>query len=65
MLARAARDISRVEYGQLSVAARAQYDQATGFSAQAEEALKERNLVFAATLADKAATLAAQLLSRR
>ena len=31
---------------------------------QAEQALRERNLIFAATLADKAATLAAELLGR-
>jgi hypothetical protein len=64
VLARAARDIVRVEYGQLSPDGRAQYDQSKRFSVQAEEALKERNLIFAATLADKAATLAAELLGR-
>jgi len=64
MLARAARDIVRVEYSRLSTAGRAQYDQSKRFSAQAEQALKERNLIFAATLADKAATLAAELLGR-
>jgi len=64
MLARAARDIVRVEYSRLSADGRAQYDQSKRFSAQAEQALKERNLIFAATLADKAATLAAELLGR-
>ena len=64
MLARAARDIVRVEYTRLSADGRAQYDQSRRFSAQAEQALKERNLIFAATLADKAATLAAELLGR-
>jgi hypothetical protein len=64
MLARAARDIVRVEYSRLSADGRAQYDQSRRFSAQAEQALKERNLIFAATLADKAATLAAELLGR-
>jgi hypothetical protein len=34
------------------------------FSAQAEQALAGRNLIFAATLAEKAATLAAELLGR-
>jgi 2-oxoglutarate dehydrogenase E2 component (dihydrolipoamide succinyltransferase) len=63
-LARAARDISQVEYGRLSLDGRAQYDQSKRFSAQAEQALRERNLVFAATLADKAASLAAELLGR-
>ena len=64
VLARAARDIVRVEYGRLSADGREQYDQSKRFSAQAEQALKERNLIFAATLADKAATLAAELLGR-
>ena len=65
MLARAARDIARVEYSRLSADGRAQYDQSKRFSAQAEQALKERNLIFAATLADKAATLAGELLGVR
>ena len=65
MLARAARDIARVEYTRLSADGRAQYDQSKRFSAQAEQALKDRNLIFAVTLADKAATLAAELLGVR
>lgn len=64
MLVRAARDLGRVNYGRLSADGRAQYEQSKRFSTQAEEALGERNLVFAATLADKAATLAAELLQR-
>lgn len=64
MLARAARDLGRVNYGRLSADGRVQYEQSKRFSTQAEEALRERNLVFAATLADKAATLAAELLPR-
>jgi len=63
-LARAARDLGRVDYGRLSAAARAQYDQSKRFTQQAEQALKDRNFVFAATLADKAATLAAELIGR-
>jgi hypothetical protein len=63
-LARAARDLSRVDYGRLSADARAQYDQSKRFTQQAEQALKDRNFVFAATLADKAATLAAGLTGR-
>jgi hypothetical protein len=61
-LARAARDLSRVDYGRLSTDARAQYDQSKRFTAQAEQALKDLNFPFAATLADKAATLAVELL---
>jgi hypothetical protein len=64
VLVRATRDLGRVDYGKLSADGRAQYDQSKRFSQQAEQALKERNLVFATTLADKAATLAAQLLGR-
>lgn len=64
MLARATRDLGRVNYSRLSVDGRAQYEQSKRFSTQAEEALRQRNLVFAATLADKAATLAAELLQR-
>jgi histone H3/H4 len=61
VLARAARDLGRVNVSRLSADGRTQYEQSKRFSAQAEEALKESNLVFAATLADKAATLAAEL----
>ncbi|MBI2189828.1 MAG: hypothetical protein HYU37_22330 [Acidobacteria bacterium] len=64
LLARAARDLGRVDYARLSADGRAQYEQSKRFSTQAEQALRERNLVFAATLADKAATLAAELLQR-
>jgi len=64
LLARAARDINQVNYNRLSSEGRAQYDQSKRFSIQAEQALRERNLIFAATLADKAATLAAELLGR-
>jgi len=64
VLVRANRDLSRIDYGKLSVDGRAQYEQSKRFSQQADQALKERNLVFAATLADKAATLAAELLGR-
>jgi hypothetical protein len=44
--------------------ARAQYDQSKRFTQQAEQALKDRNFVFAATLADKAAALAVELVGR-
>ena len=64
VLVRANRDLARIDYGKLSTDGRAQYEQSKRFSQQAEQALKERNLVFASTLADKAATLAAELLGR-
>ena len=64
LLTRASRDLNRVDYSRLSADSRAQYEQSKRFSEQAEQALKERNLIFAATLADKAATLAAELLGK-
>jgi len=64
LLTRATRDLNRVDYSRLSTDGRAQYEQSKRFSEQAEQALKERNLIFAATLADKAATLAAELLGK-
>ncbi len=64
LLTKATADLSRVDYARLNADARTQYDQAKRFSSQADEALKTRNLVFASYLADKAATLAAQLAGR-
>ena len=64
LLARSSRDLAQVNYKLLSADRRAQYDQSKRFSEQAEQALKDRNLIFAATLADKAATLAAELLGK-
>lgn len=63
-LARAARDLSRVDYGRLNADARAQYDQSKRFMEQAQQAMRDRNFVFAVTLADKAAALAAELQAR-
>jgi hypothetical protein len=63
-LARAARDLGRVDYGKLNADARSQYDQSKRFTEQAQQALKDRNFVFASTLADKAAALAAGLAPR-
>ena len=60
-LRRAARDLQRVDYNRLSGPGRLQYEQSRRFGQQAEEAIRDRNLVFAATLAEKAATLAAEL----
>jgi hypothetical protein len=64
LLTRASRDLAQVNYNGLNADRRAQYEQSKRFGAQAEQALKERNLIFAATLADKAATLAAELLGK-
>jgi len=61
LLLRASRALMKVDYRKLSNEGRSQYDQAKRFAEQADEALKERNFVFASTLADKAAVLASQL----
>lgn len=63
-LATAVADIGRVETSSLGPSARAQYDQARRFLQQAEQAIKDQNLAFASTLADKAAALAADLAGR-
>jgi hypothetical protein len=61
VLARASNDLSHIDYGKLTQEARTQYDTAKRFVTQAEEALNAKNLMFARTVADKAAALAAQL----
>ena len=63
-LNRASGDLNRVDYRALNADARMQYDTAKRFVQQAEEAVRAKNLVFAKNLADKAATLAAQLAGR-
>jgi hypothetical protein len=63
-LTRATTDLNRVDYRTLNTDARTQYDYAKRFVRQAEDALRQKNLVFAKTVADKAAALAAQLASR-
>jgi hypothetical protein len=64
MLERAARDRASVNVNRLSTAGRSQYEQSARFTAQAEQALRDRNLMFAATLAEKAAALALELVGR-
>jgi hypothetical protein len=64
VMTRASRDLTRVDYGRLSNEGKSQYDQSKRFSEQADQALKEKNFVYAMTLADKAATLAAELAGR-
>jgi hypothetical protein len=64
MLSRAGTNLNRVDYRGLNPDARTQYDQAKRFISQAQDALREKNLVFAENLADKANTLAAQLSGR-
>ena len=62
LLARAARDLGRVDYQALDTDGRAQYETARRFMQQADDALKARNVMFAGKLADKAATMASVLL---
>lgn len=62
LMARAARDLSRINQASLTADGRTQYDTARRFLQQAEDALKTRNIVFAGKLADKAATMAAVLV---
>jgi len=64
ILQRSRQDIGRVTYQRLSADGRAQYDQSRSLAEQAEQAIKDRNWLFAQTLADKAATLAAALVAR-
>jgi hypothetical protein len=64
MLTRAIANLNRVDYRNLNADARTQYDQARRFISQAQDALREKNLVFATNLADKANTLAGQLAGR-
>lgn len=61
LLLEATSNLNRIDYGRLNPDAKGQYDSAKGFVRQAEDALRTKNLVFASYLADKAATLAAQL----
>jgi hypothetical protein len=63
-LTRASTNLNTVDYRALNADARTQYDQAKRFISQAQEALNEKNLVFAANLAEKANTLASQLSGR-
>ena len=65
LMTRAADDLKRVNYQRLSAEGRAQYDQSKRFSEEADQALRDRNFVYAMTLADKAATIAAELAGRR
>ena len=65
LLNRAARDLNRVDYRNLTRGGKESYDQSKGFSEEADKALKERNFVYALTAAEKAAKLASELLGRQ
>jgi hypothetical protein len=64
VLQTATAQLNRIDYRRLNPDVQLQYDTAKRFVLQAEEALQARNFVFAATMADKAATLASQLTGR-
>lgn len=64
MLDRARRALGTLRYSTLSADARTQFDTATQLIQQAEDALKERNFVFALKVADKAETLARRLVGQ-
>ena len=57
-------ELSRIDYRALNPDARTQYDTAKRFIRQADDAIRSKNLVFAKSFADKAATIAAQLGGR-
>jgi hypothetical protein len=63
-LTRATNDLRHVDYGALSGEAKVQYDTAKRFMVLADQAIRDRNLIFARTLAEKAAVIAGVLLSR-
>jgi outer membrane biosynthesis protein TonB len=63
-IGRARQDLNRVNYAGLSADMKAQYDQANRFLALSEQNLREHNLLFASTLADKAGAIA-EMLTRR
>ena len=60
-LTRAHTDLNRIDAARLNADARVQYETAKSFIRQAEQAVRAKNLLFAKSVADKAAVLAAQL----
>jgi len=63
-LTRATADLARINYRALNAEAKTQYDTARRFIQQADEAIRQKNLVLAKNLADKAAGIAAQQAGR-
>ena len=63
-LGRARQDLNRVNYSSLSPDMKTQYDQAKRFLDLSEQNLKEHNLLYASTLAEKAGQIA-EILNRR
>jgi hypothetical protein len=63
-VSRALGDLNRIDYRRLNTDGRNQYDTAKGLAVKAQDAMRAKNLLFAKTLAEKAADLAAQLAAR-
>jgi hypothetical protein len=63
-LQRANGDLNRIDTRALGADARSQYDTAKRFITLADQAIRDRNLVYAQTLADKARVIASVLLGR-
>jgi hypothetical protein len=64
LLQQARNSLSKIDYRKLGADAKEQYDTAKRWIQLAEDGLKAKNIVYAESLADKAATLATQLASR-
>jgi hypothetical protein len=64
LIGRAKTGLERIDYRVLNTDARNQYDTAKRYVELAEEAIRARNLEFARTIADKAASLAAKLAGK-
>lgn len=64
LIDRAGRDLTRINYAVLKGETRQQYDQAKRFMEQAEEALRGKNFDIASYLADKAQTMARELVGQ-
>jgi hypothetical protein len=63
LLTKASSDLAkRVDFQKLSDEGKKSYNESKRFSEQAEQAIKERNFPYALSLAEKAATLAAELI---
>jgi hypothetical protein len=56
--------LNRIDYLRLTADARGQYDAAKGYIRQGEEELRNKNLLLASSLAEKALTIATQLSGR-
>lgn len=64
LLTQARRDLGRINQRSLNADGKGQYETASRFVEQADQALKAQNFVLALSLADKAATIAAVLVGR-